>query len=142
MEHGDFLGAWRSKILAQQRLTLLVEVTATARQYFCDIPLGLDPGVDPIDRQARHRAINDESDVSCRIGRAEMDGMTSLRQSHGDGGGNRRLSDAALAHDHDEAVLALRDVIDQPVEARQVNRLGVWLARLRLGGDWRTTRAP
>ena len=59
--------------------------------------------------------------------------MTPLRQSHGDSGGNRRLSDAALAHDHDEAALALRDVIDQPVEARQVNRLGALLA----GCNWR-----
>jgi hypothetical protein len=118
VEHGDFFGAWRSKILTQQGHTLLVEFAATVRQYFRDISLRLDPRVDPIYRQARHRAINDESDVSRRIGRAEVDGMTPLRQSHGDGGGYRRLSDAALAHDHDEAVFALRDVIDQPVEAR------------------------
>src|SRR5664280_1293718 len=128
MEHGDFLGAWRSKILKQQRPALLVEVTAAACQYFSDIPLRLDPGVDPVDRQARHRAINYESDVSCRIGRAEVDGMTPLAQSHGNGGGNRRLSDPAVAHDHDETAGALRDVVDQPVEARQVNRLAILFA--------------
>src|SRR5665647_3957385 len=81
MEHGDFLGAWRSKILKQQRPALLVKVTAAACQYFRDIPLRLDPGVDPVDRQARHRAINDESDVSCRIGRAEVDGMHAVHLS-------------------------------------------------------------
>ena len=101
MKHGNLLRAGRSKILAQQRNTLLVEFAAPARQYFRNIPFCLDRGIDPIDREARHRAINDEGYVSCRIGRAEVDGMTSLRESHGDRGGNRRLSDAPLAHDHD-----------------------------------------
>jgi hypothetical protein len=44
MEHGNFLGAWRSKILEQKRPALLVEVTATARHDLCYIPLRLDRG--------------------------------------------------------------------------------------------------
>lgn len=47
------------------------------------LPLRLDPGVNPDDRQARHCAINDESDVSSRVGRAEVDGMSPLGQSYG-----------------------------------------------------------
>ena len=59
--------------------------------------------------------------------------MTSVREPDGDGGGNRCLSDAALAHDHDKATLTLRDVINELVEAGQVNRLGGLLA----GCNWR-----
>ena len=49
--------------------------------------------------------------------------MTALDQAHGDRGGDRRLADAALAHDHDQAVLGRRQLIDQRVKAGQI-RLG------------------
>ena len=65
MEHGDLLGAWRSKVLEQQRHALLVEVTARLASIFATYRSVSTRGIDPIDRQARHRAINDESDVSC-----------------------------------------------------------------------------
>jgi len=75
MEQGNFLGAWRSKILEQKRPALLVEVTATARHDLCYIPLRLDPGVNPIDRQSRHCTINDESDV-------DIDNQLGLKNLH------------------------------------------------------------
>ena len=121
-ERNPILQQAPQRVLEWAEQGCLVQVTASARQDFRDIPLRLGPRVDPVDRQAGHDTIDDESNVSCGIGRAEVDGMPPLGQSHRDGGSNRRLSDASFAHDHDEAVLVLRDVIDQPLQARQVNR--------------------
>jgi hypothetical protein len=58
------------------------------------------------------------------IGRTQVDGMPTLRKSHGNRGGDRRLADPAFAHDHDEPVLALRDLVDQAIEAGQIDRVG------------------
>ena len=53
--------------------------------------------------------------------------MAALDQAQSDGGGDRGLADAALAHDHDQAPAVRRQKIDQPIQGGKVvgERYGV-----------------
>ena len=58
--------------------------------------------------------------MSRGIGRAEMHGMAAPDETKGNGGGDRRLADAALSHHHNEALSIRRQKIDQPIQGRKV----------------------
>jgi hypothetical protein len=96
MEDRHFLRTGGSKVLAKQRLALLVEFATVRRHDFLDIALRLDGGINAIDGETRHCAIDDEGDMGGGIRGAEVNGMTALGEANGDGGGDRCLPDAAL----------------------------------------------
>ena len=122
MENGDFLGAGRSQVFAEQGFALLVEIAATRRHDLCDVPFCLHLRVDPIDRETRNLAIDDEREMGGRIRGAEVNDVTASQEAYGDSRGNRRLADAALTHDHNQSPSRAREIVDQLVEAGKVNR--------------------
>ena len=122
VENGDLFGAGRAQILAQQGLSLGVEVATAIRHDLLDIALRLRLRVDSVDPQTGNLSRERDREMGCGIGRAEVGGMTAFHQAEGDGGGDRGLADAALAHDHDQALSVCRQKVDQPVEGGKVAR--------------------
>ena len=60
-----------------------------------------------------------------------MHGQSAARELHGDGGGQSRLADAALAHQHHQAVTVRRYCVDQPRQAGRIECDRRVLARAR-----------
>ena len=58
-------------------------------------------------------------EVRSRISGGQQNFMAAAREFGGDGGGHRRFADAALAHQHDQAVAGPFDFIDQRAERRK-----------------------
>lgn len=50
-----------------------------------------------------------------------MHWQPTMRERHGDSGGDRRLADAAFAHEHDQSMPIRSDVIDERRKGRKIN---------------------
>ena len=68
-----------------------------------------------------------------------MHGQSAARQLDGDGGRQRRLADAALAHQHHQAMTIGGDAVDQLRQARRIELDR--LASLALAGAAASRRA-
>ena len=120
MKNGDLFGAGGAQVLAQQGLSLCVEMATALLHYFLDVAIGLRLRVDSVDAQTGNLSRERHRKMGCGISRAEVDGMTALHQTEGEGGGDRGLADAALSHDHDQAPSVRRQKVDQPIECWNV----------------------
>ena len=83
------------------------------------VALRFDLGIDAVDAQTRHVAIERSREVRSRVGGAEVNGLASLDQPQRQRSRDRRLADTALAHHHDQPVPCGRQFIGkrgQPLE--------------------------
>jgi len=86
--------------------------------------------IDPADTQPRNRHGECFGHVRRRIGCCQEDRSSAIRQRGGDGGGDGRLADAALAHDHHQPMVAIRKFLNDRGERRNRWRLGALRAWL------------
>ena len=120
LKDGDFLGAGRAQILFEQGAPLGVELRAFRPQHFLPVALGFGVGVDAADRQMLHGAMQRLGEMRGRVGGGEMNRQPAPRQFDGDRRRQRRLADAALAHQHDKPMAVGGDVIHEIGEAWRV----------------------
>ena len=128
MEHGDFFGAGRLQVFEQQRLALFIQRLAARRHDFCNVSLGFRLGVDAADFQVRQTAVEGLRHMRRRVGGGQVNAVAALHQPYGQRSGNRGFADAALAHDHDQAVAQRGQFVGQPAE-----RLGGQISRCPVG---------
>ena len=102
VKYRDFLGAWRTQVLQQQRAGWFVQCLAARGHYFVNVFLGLGARVDALHAEVRHLARQRIGEMGGGIGGAEMHRDTARREADRDGRGYGGLADTALAHDHDE----------------------------------------
>jgi hypothetical protein len=74
--------------------------------------------VDAADRQVLQRAVQRLGQVRGGVGGAQVHRQAAPGQFHRHGRRQRGLADAALAHQHDQAVAVRRDVVHQRGKAR------------------------
>ena len=123
MKDRNLFGARGARSSSSRALPCSSRSTTTRRHDLVDVAPRLGDRVDPIDSQARTSPIKDVCDrwaagsVVLRWTAWPRSGETdSERRGYG------RLADATLPHDHDQPAPGAGEVVDEPVEARQVRR--------------------
>ena len=106
---------------------------ALRRQHLLPVALGFGVGVDAADRQMLHGAMQRLGEMRGRVGGGEMNRQPATRQFDGDGRRQRRLADAALAHQHDQPMAVGGDVVHQFRQARRVQLDRLSARRFQLG---------
>ena len=122
VEDRHLLGARGAEVLGEQRAALGVERGALAAHHALRVGARLRGGVDTAHLEVRDRASDGGRDVRRRIGGAEVDVEPAPGQLDGDRGGDRRLSDAALAHHHHEPVTGGGELVDERVKPDELAR--------------------
>ena len=117
VEHGDLLGAGRAQVLPQQRAPFLVQMGAARGHDLVDVSFRLRLRIDAVDAQARQVPGHSHGQVGCGVRRAQVDVMAALHESDRHRRGDRGLSDAALAHHHDQSLSLACQLIDQAIES-------------------------
>jgi hypothetical protein len=112
----NLFGARRAQILLEQRATLRVEPLAGCCQYFLGVVSRLGSRIDTRDVQ-RYRPFSGRGvDVRRRVGRGQRHVVARPGELGGDAHGERRFTDAALAHRHHHALAARRDLLDELIQ--------------------------
>ena len=86
--------------------------------------------IDPADTQSRYRYRECFGQVRRRVGGREKDRPATIGQRNGDRGGDGRLADPTLAHDHDQPVITFRKFLNDRGERRNrwhLDALRAWL---------------
>ena len=99
------------------------------------VALGFRVRVNPADREVGQCAVQGVGKVRRRVGGREVDGQSPARKFHGNGGRHGGFADAALAHQHDEAVAIRGNIIDQGRQVWRVQGHGEFDAGCRYRGD-------
>lgn len=83
VEDSNFLGAWRTQILKQQRAPLFVEIGALRGHDLVDIAPRLFLRIDATYPQARQFASDSAGNMRGRIGSAQVYGLAALNETDG-----------------------------------------------------------
>ncbi len=121
LEDGDFFGARRAQVFFEQCASGGIQFRALGRQHLLAVALGDLVRVDAAHGEVLQRAAQRLLQVGCRVRRGQMHRKAPVRQFHRDGGGQRGLADAALAHQHHQAVAVDGNAIHQRSQAWQVD---------------------
>ena len=122
LEDREFFGAWRAQVFFEQRALFGIE-PACGSQFVVDVVLHFGVWVDPADGESGRRVGDEVGWSARRICCREVGSETVVRESLRDGNGDRRLTDASLAHHHDHARARLYEFSDERVEVRDLRRL-------------------